>query len=91
MLEFFLKEYNILEYFRNEMFNMKCRLKIYSFTYILIEGGFKRWNEIFPNVNIYNLFISDLRFLYKLEYIIAKFRLYPIYRMMKNNLKKILL
>lgn len=87
ILEHFMKENNILDYYQKEMFNMRCRLKRFYMVFLLTNKGYQKWDILFPDINIVNLLYSNLSIIPKIEYIIAKLHLYPLY----NRLKKYLL
>jgi len=87
LLENFLFQQNKLNCYHSEMFNMRCRLKIYSFVFLLTNEGQKKWDLLFPDLNIFNILFSNLSFKSKIGYCIAKLHLYPIYRNVINKLK----
>lgn len=88
VMELFMKDNNILKHFVKEMSNMQCRLKISSLIYTLTNGGYKKWEKIFPKITFMDVIFSDLRILSKMEYIIARFRLYSIYWYIKKTIRE---
>jgi hypothetical protein len=87
ILEHFMKENNILDNYQKEMFNMRCRLKIFSVAQVSTPNGYRKWNSLFPDINIISLYSSRLDNSSKIKYVIVKLRLYPIYVYIKNKLK----
>ena len=86
IIDCFIKRNKIYDCFQKEVINMQCRLKIAAMIYILSNNGYKRWKDIFPHITLTSIIHSDLHVLSKIEYIVAKFRLYPAYRIMKDVL-----
>ncbi|MEE0997302.1 MAG: glycosyltransferase family 2 protein [Paludibacteraceae bacterium] len=87
LIENFMKKHNILKLLKKEQFNMRCRIKVAALVFLLSDRPDK-YHLLFDDINIFNLSVSNLRFISKLEFFISKLRLYPIFWILKNKTKR---
>ena len=80
----FLKENNLAEELTSEILHLKYTTKYLLRYNCLVQGGYKKWQEVFPEIKALKILNHNFCVTTKLIYLITSIGLYPMLSKIKN-------